>query len=45
MTLENKAGIKDSAQLAQLEEETGKAGAIFLYDSGLLDVLVPGTFA
>ena len=39
MTLENKLNITDPAQLARSEEELSKAGAVWLYDSGLLDSL------
>ena len=44
MTLENKLNITDPAQLARSEEELSKAEAVWLYDSGLLDSLTPGTF-
>ena len=44
MTLENKLGITDSAELAQTEERLSKEAALCLYDSGLLDTLTPGTY-
>ena len=45
MTLENKLGITDSAELAQTEERLSKEAALLLYDSGMLDTLTPGTYA
>ena len=44
MTLENKLNITDSTLLAQEEEKLSKTAAVYLYDSGLLDSLTPGTF-
>ena len=44
MTLENKLNITDSKLLAQEEEKLSKTAAVYLYDSGLLDSLTPGTF-
>lgn len=45
MTLENKLGITDSAELAWEEERISKKRAVELYDSGYLDTLTPGTYA
>ena len=45
MALENKLGITDSAALHLAEERISKKHAAFLYDSGYLDTLQPGTFA
>ena len=45
MTLENKLGIRDSIELARAEEQISKNAAVFLYDSGKLDNLTPGTVA
>ena len=45
MALENKLGITDSAALHLAEERISKKQAAFLYDSGYLDTLQPGTFA
>ena len=45
MKISNKLGIKDFALLAQQEELLGKRKAIYIYDSGKLDDLAPGTFA
>ena len=42
MTLENKLGITDSAELARMEERISKKKAATLYDSGYLDTLTPG---
>lgn len=44
MTLENKLGITDSAELARMEERISKKKAATLYDSGYLDTLTPGTW-
>ena len=44
MTLDNKLGITDSAELARTEELISKKAAVYLYDSGKLDSLAPGTF-
>lgn len=43
MALENKLGITDSAQLAQIEEKISKKKAMELFEKGLLDELTPGT--
>ena len=45
MVLKNKLGITDSAELHREEERISKKKAVFLYDSGYLDTLTPGTFA
>ena len=45
MGLENKLGITDSADLAREEERISKKKAIELFESGILDQLVPGTYA
>ena len=45
MTLENKLGINDSAQLAREEERISKKRAIELFESGILAQLQPGSFA
>lgn len=45
MALENKLGITDSAELARAEERISKKKALELFESGLLDQLVPGTYA
>ena len=42
MALENKLGISDSGELANLEEKISKKKAILLYDSGILDTLSSG---
>lgn len=44
MTLQNKLGIKDAAELARVEEKKSKQKALKLFESGLLDELTPGTF-
>ncbi len=44
MTLENKLNITDSTLPVQEEEKLSKTAAVYLYDSGLLDSLTPGTF-
>ena len=44
MTPDNKLGITDSAELARTEELISKKAAVYLYDSGKLDSLAPGTF-
>jgi Protein involved in cell division len=44
MTLENKLGITDSAELAREEERISKKKAIELFESGMLDELEPGTY-
>ncbi len=45
MTLENKLGLTDSADLAREEERISKKKAVWLFESGTLDALQPGTFA
>lgn len=45
MTLENKLGITDSAELAREEERISKKKAVELYDKGLLDELCAGDFS
>ena len=45
MALENKLGIRDSAQLAREEERISKKKAIGLFESGMLDKLEAGTFS
>ncbi len=45
MALENKLGIKDSAELARAEERISKKKAIELYDKGILDGLEAGKFS
>ena len=44
MPLDNKLGLTDSAALHREEERISKKKAAFLYDSGYLDTLTPGTF-
>lgn len=44
MTLENKLGIADSAELAREEERISKKKAVWLFESGKLDTLAAGTF-
>lgn len=44
MTLENKLGIADSAELAKAEEKLSKTKAIELFEKGLLDTFEAGTF-
>lgn len=44
MALENKLGLTDSAALAREEERISKKKALWLFESGTLDTLVPGTF-
>lgn len=44
MTLENKLGITDSAELAREEERISKKKAIELFESGMLDESEPGTY-
>ncbi len=44
MTLENKLGIIDSAELARAEEKMSKRKAIELFESGYLDSLEAGTY-
>jgi cell filamentation protein len=45
MTLENKLGITDSAELARMEEQISKKKAANLFESGGLDLLEAGSFA
>ncbi len=45
MTLENKLGIKNSAELARAEEQLSKKRAIALFESGALNKLQPGSVA
>ena len=45
MALENKLGITNSADLAREEERISKKKAVWLFESGTLDVLSAGTFA
>ena len=45
MTLENRPGIADPAELARVEEKISKAKALELFESGLLDSYEAGTFA
>ncbi len=42
--IENKLGIKDSAELARQEERISKQAAVQMYDSGFLDSLPAGSF-
>ena len=45
MTLENKLGIIDSAELARTEEKISKKKAVELFEYGILDTLKAGTFS
>ena len=45
MTLENKLGITDSAELARMEEQISKKKAADLFESGRLDEMEAGSFA
>lgn len=45
MALENKLGIVESAELAHEEEKISKKKAVWLFESGTLDLLPTGTFA
>ena len=45
MTLENKLGITDSAELAREEERISKKKALMLFENGTLDTLRAGTFS
>ena len=45
MTLENKLGIENAAELARVEEKTSKARALELFETDLLDTFPVGTFA
>ncbi len=44
MALENILGITDSAELARVEEQISKKKAAWLFESGRLDELTPGSF-
>ncbi len=44
MTLKNKLGITDSAELAKAEERISKIKALELFEKGLLDTFETGTF-
>ena len=44
MALENKLGITDSFELAQIEERLSKTRALELFEKGLLDTFEVGTF-
>ena len=44
MTIENKLGITDSAELARLEEKISKTNALALFETGNLDLLDAGKF-
>ena len=43
--LENKLGIKNSAELAREEERISKKKAAELFENGVLDALTPGSFS
>lgn len=43
--LENKLGIKNSAELAREEERISKKKAAELFENGILDTLTPGSFS
>lgn len=45
MTLSNKLGITDQAELARVEEKISKTKALELFESGILDTFKVGTFA
>lgn len=45
MTLENKLGITESAQLAREEERISKKKAAELFENGILDTLKAGSFS
>ena len=45
MTLTNKLGISEAAELAREEERRSKQKAALLFESGLLDSQPAGTFA
>lgn len=45
MTIKNKLGITNSAELARKEEKLSKKRALELFDSGLLNELEAGSFA
>ena len=44
MALENKLGIKDSVELARMEEKISKKKAVELFESGELNNDVAGSF-
>lgn len=44
MALENKLGIKDSMELARLEEKISKKQAVLLYETDYLKDCEPGSF-
>ena len=44
MTLENKLGITESAELARVEEKISKKKALELFENGILDKLSAGKF-
>ncbi len=44
MTLKNKLGLTDSAELAREEERISKKKAVWLFESGTLDALPAGNF-
>lgn len=45
MSIENKLGLTDSAELARAEEKISKRRALELYENGILDTFEIGTFA
>ena len=45
MALQNKLGLTDELELAREEERISKQKALALYDTGLLDTFLVGTFA
>lgn len=45
MTLENKLGLADSAELAREEERISKKKALELFENGMLEKLEPGKFS
>ena len=44
MTLENKLGITESAELARVEEKISKKKSLELFENGILDKLPAGKF-
>ncbi len=44
MALENILGITDSAELERVQEQISKKKAAWLFESGRLDELPPGSF-
>lgn len=44
MVLENKFNIKESCELARIEEKLSKQKALELFETGCLDKLETGTF-